>query len=362
MMISNTKDIDCKRMTPKNNFLEGFRVIHLHPTLRCNLSCKHCYSNSAPGLKKELDPKEIISFLKYAWEHGFNALSVSGGEPFLYSSLKEVLKESKKIGYKNLVASNGMLLKSQRAKNILKYIDLIAISIDGDEQLHDEIRSFKGAYSKMIEGVEILKQMNIDFGFIHTLTPKSWDLLLWLSKFAKSNGAKLLQLHPLELYGRAKIEMNTTIMSQELLHKVYILGNFLKSKYYPELLFQLDFLHRDNIVEHPESATYFGADFHPSKTDLSQALKTVVIDENGVILPISYGFSNNFKIGNIKEIHQNIDVFERFINEKWHSLYQLLEDTYVSIVNDDKNDLVAWTELIVKNSNLKKRLNEKVFI
>ncbi|QCX38683.1 radical SAM protein [Aureibaculum algae] len=351
MMTLNTKNSPCERKTRNDNFLDGFRVIHLHPNLSCNLSCKHCYSSSAPGLKKELDSNEIIGFLKYAWEYGFNALSVSGGEPFLYSSLSEVLKESKNIGYKNLVASNGMLLKSERAKNILKDIDLIAVSIDGDELLHDEIRNFKGAYSKMIEGVEILKELDIDFGFIHTLTPKSWDLILWLSKFAKNNGAKLLQLHPLELYGRAKVEMNTTKVDQQLLHKVYILGNFLKSKYYPELLFQLDFLHRDNMVEHPESATYFGTNFNPDKTNLSQALKTVVIDENGTILPISYGFSDKFNIGNINEIAQNIDVFDRFINEKWESLYQLLEDTYFSIVNDKENDLVAWTELIVKNSN-----------
>ena len=77
MMTLNTKNSPCERKTRNDNFLDGFRVIHLHPNLSCNLSCKHCYSSSAPGLKKELDSNEIIGFLKYAWEYGFNALSVS---------------------------------------------------------------------------------------------------------------------------------------------------------------------------------------------------------------------------------------------------------------------------------------------
>ena len=74
-------------------------------------------------------------FMDYAKGYGFNTLSVSGGEPFMYQSLKEVLKDSKALGLRNLVASNGMLLKSKRNQDILPLIDVIAISIDGDEKL-----------------------------------------------------------------------------------------------------------------------------------------------------------------------------------------------------------------------------------
>ncbi|HET8735110.1 MAG TPA: radical SAM protein [Pricia sp.] len=339
-------------MTREHPFLDGFRVIHLHPTLRCNLACKHCYSSSAPGLKKELHPKEITAFLKYAREYGFNALSVSGGEPFLYSGLEQVLTESKKLGYKNIVASNGMLLKTQRARGILESIDLIAISIDGDEQLHDEMRNQKGAYAKMLEGVAVLKKLKKEFGFIHTLTPRSWDVLLELFRFANDQGAKLLQVHPLELYGRAATEMADAVTDQEFLHKVYILGNYLKSKYYPEMLVQLDFLHRENILEHPETASYFGAGFSADCDTFSKALKTIVIDEHGNVVPISYGFSNRFLIGNIGDSWHRTNMFERYLAHTWGLLYQLLERTYYEIVADEENDLVVWTELIVKNSHL----------
>ena len=352
-MIANAQGGCCNsEMTRKDRFLDGFRVIHLHPTLKCNLACKHCYSSSAPGHYKELEPKVIIEFLKYAWEYGFNALSVSGGEPFLYSGLKEVLAESKNLGYKNIVASNGMLIKTERAKGILESIDLIAISIDGDQQLHDEIRNQKGAYSKMLEGVAVLKKLKKDFGFIHTLTPGSWDLLLELFTFAIDQGAKLLQLHPLELYGRAATEMPASVTSQEFLHKVYILGNYLKSKYYPEMLVQLDFLHRKYVLEYPETASYFGTGFSADKDTFSKAIKTIVIDELGNVVPISYGFSNRFRVGNIRESLRKTDIFERYLADKWGLLYQLLEQTYHEVVADEENDMVVWSELIVKNSRL----------
>ena len=273
-----------------------------------------------------------------------------GVSHFLYSGLEEVLRESKQLGYKNLVASNGMLFKSEKNKKIVQLVDLVAVSIDGDEKLHDEIRNFKGAYAKMLEGVAVLQELNIDFGFIHTLTPRSWKLLLWLAEFANSKGAKLLQLHPLELYGRAT-ESKFEATNQELLHKVFILGNYLKSKYFPEMLVQLDFLHRDYIKEYPQTATYFGTDINITKANFSKALKTIVIDENGTILPISYGFSPNFKMGNIKELSLKADPFQRFLNSKWNTLYQLLGETFNGIVDDTENDMIAWTELIVRNSN-----------
>lgn len=338
-------------MTRKNDLLDGFRVIHLHPTLKCNLACHHCYSSSSPVLKRQLDAKEIISFLGYARTYGFNALSVSGGEPFLYSGLEEVLRESKKLGYKNLAASNGMLLQSEKNKRIVGLIDLLAISIDGDARLHDEIRNFKGAYTKMLEGLAVLNDLEVDFGFIHTLTPRSWELLPWLADFAINMGAKLLQLHPLELYGRAATQSRFKVLEQELLHKVFIFGNFLKSKYYPDMHIQLDFLHREHIEAYPQTATYFGSCFKVTPENFSSALKTIVIDERGSIQPISYGFSNQYAIGTLKDLSYGIDPFLRYIDTQWNALYHLLGETFNEIVDDTENDMIAWTELIVKKSH-----------
>lgn len=348
-MVSNNQNELIELTRKKQEFANDFRVIHLHPTLRCNLMCKHCYSSSTPTEKISLNSRDIINFLEYAYNYDFNVLSLSGGEPFLFKELGTVLKKSKELGYKNSVATNGMLLKSSKSREILKSIDLIAVSIDGDEKLHNEIRNFDNAYKKMLEGVEIIREEGNDFGFIHTITLRSWEKLIELANFAYGKGANLIQFHPLELYGRATKEMSSGILDQQLLHKIFIIVNYLKSKYAEKMNIQLDFLHREYIKSHPETVAYFGNNYLPTVKEISKVLKTIIVDEVGDIYPISYGFSKEYLIGNIKELHKKEKIFERFIN-KWANTYSIIESTFQEIVRNEEEDMVVWTELIVKNS------------
>lgn len=348
-MNSNTTKIE--NMTFSNHCKDGYGVIQLHPTLRCNLACKHCYSSSAPEKKSKLSHKSITKFLAYAVNYGFKGISVSGGEPFLYPELGLVLEESKKLNYRTSVASNGMLLKSSKAKDTLKYVDTIAISIDGDESLHNEIRNFDKAYQKMLEGIDVIKEEKMDFGFIHTVTPKSWDMMIDLADFAFEQGARLMQFHPLELYGRASELMADQNINQSLLHKIYIIGDYLKKKFHNKMKIQLDFLHKDYIKMFPQTVAYYGERYQPSVDKISRSLKSIIVDERGDVYPISYGFSKKYAIGNIKEVEDGVDIFKRYL-KTWQHLYSILESTYHQIVSDEEDDMVMWTELVVRNSNL----------
>ncbi len=234
-----------------------FRTIQLHPTRRCNLACLHCYSNSEPSQREMIDLNATKWFLKYAFEKGFNNISLSGGEPFLYNNLEALLGYCKETGYQVTMATNGMMLGSERNQNLLKYVDLVAVSIDGQEGLHDHIRAKLGAYTKMLEGVEVLRKHRKAFGFIHTVSPQSWESLIWLGEFAVAQGAKLLQLHPLEMAGRANAEMGGEVINEELAHKIYILTEYLRQKHFGELIIQLDMLHRDYLLEFPQVVSAF---------------------------------------------------------------------------------------------------------
>lgn len=188
------------------NHLGGSRPVQIHPTLRCNLACKHCYSSSLPSYKTALELSDLKRFLGRAYDEGFNAVSISGGEPFLYADLAELLEFTKKTGFTNALVTNGMLLNTRRAGEVLDLVDVIAVSVDGKPELHNKIRNYDKAYPKMLEGLEVIKSRNMTFGLLHTITNQSWDSLLWLGEFAAAHGAKLLQLHPLEMYGRAREE------------------------------------------------------------------------------------------------------------------------------------------------------------
>ena len=331
--------------------LTGHQIIQLHPSLRCNLRCKHCYSSSAPEYKTELNADLVNHFLDYAKEYDFNTLSVSGGEPFMYGGLENVLTKSKQLGFKNLAASNGMLFKSSKAKRVLSLIDVLAISIDGNEEIHDNIRGMNGAFAKMIEGVKIVSDLKKSFGFIHTITSKTWKILPWLTEFAHQQGASILQLHPLEFHGRAEKEFVDGLATPAMMHQIFIYGSYLRNKYLEKLFIQMDFLHKNTIVADPRTVSYQGQDFKVSSKNFATAIQSLSIDEKGGVYPIAYGFSDFYKIGTLQEVQNGVDIFDRYMKNQWSGFYQLLEKTFNDIISDqNEQDLVAWTEMITLNS------------
>lgn len=330
-----------------NPVAEPFRTIQIHPTRKCNLACLHCYSSSSPQMKEMLDIEALKRFLEIAFNNGYNNISVSGGEPFLYSHLEEMLKFTKELGYQNTMASNGMLLQSARNQAILEYVDLIAISLDGPPELHDKIRGQKGAFDKTMKGVEILKNLNKAYGFIHTITPESWQSLIWLADFAFENGGKLFQLHPLEMQGRAASDMLGHEIDDTLAHQAYILASYLKSKYAETMIVQLDLLHREYIEAFPQVVNVFDRNCSKNKS-IAHLLDTIIVEETGKIIPIAYGFDDFYQIGNVHDF-SNLD-FIKYSNEKLPLLQKIYRQAIDNVVNNKNLDIVNWNEILVKES------------
>ena len=69
---------------------------YLHITNRCNYSCYGCYSNdSSRNMKADLSPIELKRILNNIRNIGIKNILISGGEPFLYQDLNEVLRYAK---------------------------------------------------------------------------------------------------------------------------------------------------------------------------------------------------------------------------------------------------------------------------
>ena len=183
------------------------RILQVHPTLLCNLLCEHCYSSSGPSVRVELDLETVCSAVSDARELGFDVLSVSGGEPFLYRGLPELLAHARSLGMQTTVTTNGTVLTPARLDGVEGLLDGMAISVDGPPDVHDELRGATGAFDRMSDGLARVRERGIPFGIIHTLTARSWPHLPWVATFAAHNGAALLQVHPLELTGRAASQL-----------------------------------------------------------------------------------------------------------------------------------------------------------
>ncbi len=93
-------------MGPTGN---SVNLIQSHPTLRCNLRCKHCYSSSGTEEAGELPVAALEEFLAEVGEEGFNAVGISGGEPLTHRPLPRLLASARRLGLYASVTTNGLL-------------------------------------------------------------------------------------------------------------------------------------------------------------------------------------------------------------------------------------------------------------
>ena len=125
-------------------------------THKCNLSCKHCYSNAGASSQKELTTKEALEVVDQLADFGVTALAFSGGEPLGRKDFFEVASHAAKRGLYVSVATNGTLLIKENVKKLKQAkINYVEVSIDGaTAETHDAFRGASGAFENAVAGLK----------------------------------------------------------------------------------------------------------------------------------------------------------------------------------------------------------------
>lgn len=271
------------------------RVLQIHPTLRCNLACEHCYSFSGPSRKEALDSQLLSRATHDASAQGYNVVAFSGGEPLLYPELSTVLDAARQAGMHTVLTTNGMLLDERWLGGVAEHLDLLAISVDGMPHEHDRIRACTGAFEQLVRGLDYVRTLGVPFGFIVTLTRETVRQLPWLANFAVEQGAALLQLHPLELAGRAAERLAGLEPDHLDLGAAFAQVLELQSQYQGQLYLQLDAASQkaveNQVVSSPQALP----------TELAGLVSPLVIEADGVVVPLQYGFPRDLVLGDLHE-------------------------------------------------------------
>jgi radical SAM protein with 4Fe4S-binding SPASM domain len=132
-------------------------------TYKCNLNCKHCYSNSGASAKNELSTEDALKVVDQLAEFGVTSLAFSGGEPLMRKDFFEVAKHAVDSGLYVSLATNGTLLTEENVKK-LKEIGLhyVEVSVDGaNAKTHDHFRGKTGAFKQTMQGLKNCMNKNI---------------------------------------------------------------------------------------------------------------------------------------------------------------------------------------------------------
>jgi Fe-coproporphyrin III synthase len=322
-------------------------VLQIHASRQCNLACGHCYSHSGPSVADGLDVGLVCQLIDDAAAMGYRAVAFSGGEPLIYPGLQQALRRAKALGLKTSVTTNGTLLDPPRLEALRDLIGLLAVSLDGPPALHNEIRGSSSAFDRLTTGIEILRSTGIKFGFIHTLTRTSWEHLVWLADFAHDNGASLLQIHPLELFGRAEQKMQTQAMTEDVLARAYLLSFALMAKYKGRMTVQLDVLHREQALRSP--ASVYAGDCWDGAERASDQLGVIVLEPDGSVVPLAYGFSRRFVICDINK-DRFADAWPRYVRTDYPAFRRLCGAAFDKIASSAMPQLFNWHDFIVRES------------
>jgi MoaA/NifB/PqqE/SkfB family radical SAM enzyme len=161
-------------------------------TRKCNLKCKHCYSDAAdsPG-PDELSAIEAKGLLDDLAKLGIRLLIFDGGEPLCREDFFEIARYASEKGMRTVVGTNGILIDAEMANRMKRAgIQAVQISIDGAKPAtHDSFRGEDGAFHKAMQGVEACKKAGLPFQLGMVIRRRSLPEISDMLRLAVESGA-----------------------------------------------------------------------------------------------------------------------------------------------------------------------------
>lgn len=130
-------------------------------TYRCNARCSMCNRYKAPSRPEEEISIETIKKLPSMY-----FTNITGGEPFIRTDLKEIVRELYKKSDRIVISTNGFF--TDRIIELAKEFPQIGIriSIEGLEKTNDKIRGLDKGFQRGYQTLKKLREMGMrDVGF-----------------------------------------------------------------------------------------------------------------------------------------------------------------------------------------------------
>lgn len=295
-------------------------IVILMPHSACNCRCVMCDIWKGNNNLKQLTPDDIQALMATLKKLGTRQVLMSGGEALLNPDFFRLCEILKKENIKVTLLSTGLTLK-KNAVALVKWVNDIIVSLDGDEATHDRIRNIPGAYNKMAEGIREIKKLKPGFKItcrtvIHRLNYTVWPQII---NSAKSLGLDQVSFLPADVSSHAfnrqqawdVPRQHEILLSEKEIAELKIIMGGLFTNYKPD--FENGF-----IAESPQKirniyfyyAAYYDLNPFPYKKCNAPWVSTVV-EADGTVRPCffheAYG---NIKNGSLNDIINSVNAVD----------------------------------------------------
>ena len=162
--------------------ISALPIVILMPHSACNCRCVMCDIWKGNHNLKQLTEDDIKGLMNVLKKFGTQQVLMSGGEALLNPNFFRFCEILKNENIKISLLSTGLTLK-KNAEQLVKWVDDIIVSLDGDEATHDRIRNIPGAFNKLAEGINAIKILKPGFNItartvIHRLNFAIWSNII----------------------------------------------------------------------------------------------------------------------------------------------------------------------------------------
>ncbi|MEV7354258.1 radical SAM protein [Kitasatospora sp. NPDC091276] len=183
--------------------IRRIRMLYLQLLYRCNFECLHCFHGERLKHADAFSLQEAINLLTLMHHrYGTEAVTLLGGEPFVYKDLTQVVRYAKQqLGIPVEICTNGYRIE-RRLTEIAPYLDFLRISLEGMGSTNDQIRKL-GSYQGALSALDLARELGVHTGATMTVTSRNIDEVLPLARTLQDFGARQLKLHCLRAVGNA---------------------------------------------------------------------------------------------------------------------------------------------------------------
>lgn len=180
----------------QTHVITALPVVILMPHSSCNCRCIMCDIWKGNNNVQQLQEEDVAAMLHTLKKMGTQQVLMSGGEALLHQNFFRLCALLKSAGIKISLHTTGLLLKKY-SDEIIKWVDDVIVSLDGDAVTHNSIRNIPSAFEKMAEGINIIKSKQPAFkitgrSVIHKGNYKIWPQIINTAKAMQLNSISFL--------------------------------------------------------------------------------------------------------------------------------------------------------------------------
>lgn len=157
----------------------------------CNMNCKMCYVRKSKEEQEEegslLKTVDWIKIAKEAVDQGLLYLLITGGEPFLYPGVLELLEELNKLGLVISLNTNGTLITEEVVERLTKFPPVkINITLYGaSNETYSKLCQNPNGFDQVMNAIHLLKDKGFNIKLNCSVTPYNKQDLPEMIKIAE---------------------------------------------------------------------------------------------------------------------------------------------------------------------------------